>query len=98
MTGQRKTKKEDYTPEELRKLLREYEDKEIDMMQDSDETIALYKSINKLNEADKIILYLYAELGSLRAVGRTLGVSYTTARKAVMQIKEKIFEALKDDT
>ena len=98
MTGQRKTKKEDYTPEELRKLLREYEDKEIDMMKDSDETIALYKGINKLNEADKIILYLYAELGSLRAVGRTLGVSYTTARKAVMQIKEKIFEALKDDT
>lgn len=98
MTGQRKTKKEDYTPEELRKLLREYEDKEIDMMKDSDETIALYKGINKLNEADKIILYLYAELGSLRAVGRTLGVSYTTARKAVMEIKTKIFEVLKNDT
>lgn len=97
MTGQRKTK-EEYSPEELRKLLREYDDKEIDMMQDTDELIALYKAIDTLNEADRIILYLYAELGSLRAVGRTLGVSYTTARKAVMEIKTKIFEALKNDT
>lgn len=90
-----KTKNEQYTPEELRKLLREYEDKEIDMMEDTDELIALYNAIDKLNEADKIILFLYAELGSLRAVGRTLGVSYTTARKAVLEIKEKIFTNLK---
>ena len=89
-----KNKKEDYSPEELRKLLREYEDKEEDMMEDTDELIALYGAINQLNEADRIILYLYAELGSLRAVGRTLGVSYSTARKAVQEIKGKIFENL----
>lgn len=87
--------KEQYSPEELRKLLREYEDKEIDMMEDTDELIALYAAINQLNEADRIILYLYAELGSLRAVGRTLGVSYTTARKAVIEIKGKIYDNLK---
>lgn len=88
--------KEQYTPEELRKLLREYEEKEMDMMQDTDELISLYDAIKTLNEADKIILYLYAELGSLRAVGRTLGVSYTTARKAVLEIKDKIFDKLYD--
>ena len=93
-----KNKKEDYSPEELRKLLREYEDKEIDMMEDTDELIALYAAINQLNEADRIILYLYAELGSLRAVGRTLGVSYTTARKAVIEIKDKLFKTLYDNT
>lgn len=93
-----KNKKEDYSPEELRKLLREYEDKEIDMMEDTDELIALYAAINQLNEADRIILYLYAELGSLRAVGRTLGVSYTTARKAVIEIKQKLFEKLYDNS
>lgn len=93
-----KNKKEDYSPEELRKLLREYEDKEEDMMQDTDELIALYGAINQLNEADRIILYLYAELGSLRAVGRTLGVSYSTARKAVQEIKGKIFENLYGNT
>jgi len=97
MTQQKKNK-EQYTPEELRKLLREYEDKQIDMMQDTDELIALYAAINQLNEADRIILYLYAELGSLRAVGRTLGVSYTTARKAVIEIKQKLFEKLYDNT
>lgn len=97
MTHQTKNK-EQYSPEELRKLLREYEDKEIDMMQDTDELIALYAAINQLNEADRIILYLYAELGSLRAVGRTLGVSYTTARKAVIEIKQKLFEKLYDNT
>lgn len=89
-----KNKKEDYTPEELRKLLREYEDKEENIMEDTDELLEIYDAVNALNEADRIILYLYAELGSLRAVGRTLGVSYSTARKAVQEIKGKIFEQL----
>lgn len=87
--------KEEYTPEDLRKLLREYEDKEKDIMTDTDELLELYDAINTLNDADKIILYLYAELGSLRAVGRTLGVSYTTARKAVIEIKNKIYDYLR---
>lgn len=85
---------EDYSPEDLRKLLREYENKEMDIMTDSDELLEVYDAINTLNDADKIILYLYAELGSLRAVGRTLGVSYSTARKAVIEIKQKIYEQL----
>lgn len=97
MTHQTKNK-EEYTPEELRKLLREYEDKEENIMEDTDELIALYNAINQLSEADRIILYLYAELGSLRAVGRTLGVSYTTARKAVIEIKDKLFKTLYDNT
>ena len=90
-----KNKKEDYSPEELRKLLREYEDKEEDIMEDTDELLEVYAAVNALNEADRIILYLYAELGSLRAVGRTLGVSYSTARKAVQEIKGKIYDNLK---
>ena len=85
---------EDYSPEDLRKLLREYENKEEDMMNDTDELLEVYDAINTLNDADKIILYLYAELGSLRAVGRCLGVSYSTARKAVIEIKNKIYEQL----
>ena len=91
-----KNRKEDYTPEELRKLLREYEDKEENIMEDTDELLEIYDAVNALNEADRIILYLYAELGSLRAVGRTLGVSYSTARKAVQEIKNKIYEILEN--
>lgn len=91
-----KNKKEDYSPEELRKLLREYEDKEENIMEDTDELLGVYDAVNQLNEADRIILYLYAELGSLRAVGRTLGVSYSTARKAVQEIKNKIYEILEN--
>lgn len=93
-----KNKKEDYSPEELRKLLREYEDKEENIMEDTDELLEVYDAVNQLNEADRIILYLYAELGSLRAVGRTLGVSYSTARKAVQEIKGKIFDNLYGNT
>lgn len=89
-----KNKKEEYSPEELRKLLREYEDKEENIMEDDDETLQVFDAVNKIPESDRIILYLYAELGSLRAVGRTLGVSYSTARKAVQEIKGKIFEQL----
>ena len=93
-----KNKKEDYSPEELRKLLREYEDKEENIMEDTDELLEIYDAVNALNEADRIILYLYAELGSLRAVGRTLGVSYSTARKAVQEIKGKIYDNLYGNT
>lgn len=93
-----KNKKEDYSPEELRKLLREYEDKEENIMEDTDELLEVYDAVNQLNEADRIILYLYAELGSLRAVGRTLGVSYSTARKAVQEIKGKIYDNLYGNT
>lgn len=89
-----KNKKEEYSPEELRRLLREYCDKEEDIMEDDDETLQVFDAVNKIPESDRIILYLYAELGSLRAVGRTLGVSYSTARKAVQEIKGKIFEQL----
>ena len=85
---------EDYSPEDLRKLLREYSEREENIMTDTDELLEVYDAINTLNDADKIILYLYAELGSLRAVGRTLGVSYSTARKAVIEIKQKIYEHL----
>jgi DNA-directed RNA polymerase specialized sigma subunit len=93
-----KNRKEDYTPQELRKLLREYEDKEENIMEDTDELLEVYDAVNQLNEADRIILYLYAELGSLRAVGRTLGVSYSTARKAVQEIKGKIYDNLYGNT
>lgn len=91
-----KNKKEEYSPEELRRLLREYSDKEEDIMEDDDETLQVFDAVNKIPESDRIILYLYAELGSLRAVGRTLGVSYSTARKAVQEIKNKIYEMLEN--
>ena len=91
-----KNKKEDYSPEELRRLLKEYSDKEEDIMEDDDETLQVFDAVNKIPESDRIILYLYAELGSLRAVGRTLGVSYSTARKAVQEIKNKIYEMLEN--
>lgn len=90
--------KEEYTPEELRRLLREYSEREEDIMEDTDELLDIYEAVGAIPEADRIILYLYAELGSLRAVGRTLGVSYSTARKAVQEIKEKIFDNLYGNT
>ena len=92
-----KNKKEEYSPEELRRLLREYSDKEEDIMEDDDETLQVFDAVKNIPESDRIILYLYAELGSLRAVGRTLGVSYSTARKAVQEIKNKIYEMLDND-
>ena len=93
-----KNKKEEYSPEELRRLLREYSEREEDIMEDTDELLDIYEAVGAIPEADRIILYLYAELGSLRAVGRTLGVSYSTARKAVQEIKEKIFDNLYGNT
>lgn len=83
-----------YTPEQLNEIFKTYENRDANMMEDTDELVNLYESISKLSPPDKIILYLYAELGSLRAVGRTLGVSYTTARKCVLGIRDEILKDL----
>lgn len=59
-------------------------------MTDTDEYIKLLDNIKKLNEPDKIILYLYAELQSYRKVGKLLNVSFATIYKTINEIRNKI--------
>ena len=50
-----------------------------------------------LDEVDRRVILLYAELGSLRKLGKALGVSASSAFFKVSDIKNKIKNALKED-
>lgn len=52
-----------------------------------DEFIDLIDTLNSLQQGDRIILSLYAELQSLRKTAAALGVSYTAMRKHINKIK-----------
>lgn len=62
-----------------------------DIFCEDDELITdIKKAVQNLPDADRIIFIIYAETGSLREVGKRLGVSHTTVYKCVKEIKKKI--------
>lgn len=75
---------------ELQKMLNDYKPN-FDLFTDDDETMTALKSaIDSLSQADRIIFVLYAETGSLREVGKMLGVSHTSIYKTINGIKRQI--------
>lgn len=59
---------------------------------EEDEKLNKVKNIifNELTEVERRIIIMYAELGSLRKLGKELGVSASSAFIKIRQIKEKI--------
>lgn len=57
-----------------------------------DERVRRIKYIidTKLNQVDKTIILLYADLQSFRELGKLMGLSHTTIRKEVIRIKNYI--------
>lgn len=55
-----------------------------------DRLLAIQDKWEHLKETDKIILYLYAEYGSLRKVASLLGFSHSTIAKYLKEIREKL--------
>ena len=93
------------TENTARKAARTYRDIREDYVYNDDifnpepERVRRCKEIiaNELAPADRVIITLYAELGSLRKLGRLLGVSHTTAAGEVRRIRNIIFEKLAKD-
>ena len=77
---------EDYEPDET--IWREY----------SDDILNIKQAMDSLSDADRIIFALYCEYGSLRKVGKKLGVSHSIIYKNVRRIKLQMLEWLKDNT
>lgn len=63
-----------------------------DIFSEDDERVAKLKRIiyNSLDEVDRRIIILYAELGSLRKLGKELGISTSSAWIRINTIKQKI--------
>lgn len=70
---------------------------EIDIFNDTDRKVALLNAIGKLTEADRRILYLYAETASMRETGKALGVSASTVYYIVKRIRKQIKNELKQN-
>ena len=70
---------------------------DIDIFNDDDSKVALLNAIDHLTEADRRILYLYAETASMRETGKALGVSASTVYYIVKRIRKQIKNELKQN-
>ena len=69
---------------------------EIDIFNDDDRKVKLLSAIGKLSEADRRILYLYADTASMRKTGEALGVSASTVFYIIKRIRKLITDELKN--
>lgn len=74
----------------IREIIEEYKPDNSIWREDDDIVDKIKRSIENLDDADKIIFILYCETGSLRKVGKTIGVSHTTIYKEIKRIKNRI--------
>lgn len=74
---------DDYKPDES--IWREYDD----------DMLLLKQAVDSLEDADRIIFVLYAEYGSLRKVGKRLGVSHSIIYKNISRIKKQMYDYIK---
>lgn len=78
---------------DVQMMIKDYEPPVVDIFTEEDgEMIMLKQAVQALPPADKIIFLLYCEHGSLRDVGKELGVSHTTIYKQINLIKSQIKE------
>ena len=69
-----------------------YEDYEPDALNDTEEMYALKKAIRDLPVGDRVMMLLYADLGSIYKVGELLHVHPTTVYSNLKRIKETLKE------
>ena len=69
-----------------------YEDYEPDALKDTEEMYALKEAIKGLPVGDRVMMLLYADLGSIYKVGELLHVHPTTVYSNLKRIKETLKE------
>lgn len=63
--------------------------------EDNDDMLLLKEALANIDDADRIIFVLYCEWGSLRKVGKKLGVSHSIIYKNISRIKRQIYDYIK---
>ena len=77
----------DVKPEELKDIMENFTF-DTGCTDYDDEFVGIVDTFDNLQQGDRIILSLYAELQSLRKTAAALGVSYTAIRKHINKIKQ----------
>lgn len=76
-------------------VMNEYKPDESIWRDYDDDVLILKRAMDCLSDADRIIFVLYCEYGSLRKVGKQLGVSHSIIYKNIMRIKKKMYDYIK---
>lgn len=79
----------------LPKIMNEYKPDNSIWRDYDDDILILKEALNNLSDSDRIIFVMYAEYGSLRKVGKELGVSHSIIYKNIMRIKRQIYDYIK---
>lgn len=81
------------TPINIKDILEDYSPNN-DIFTEENPEINKLKNIiyNDLDEVDRRIIIMYAELGSLRKLGKELGVCAATALTKIIEIRKKIYD------
>lgn len=67
------------------------------MCKDSDRVRrAKYVTSHRISEQDKVVIRLYAELGSLSKLGNAMGVAKSTIRSQVVRIQRQVQKEMED--
>ena len=82
----------------LNKVLDEYKPDNSIWRDYDDDVLMLKEAISSLSDSDRIIFVMYAEYGSLRKVGKQLGVSHSIIYKNIMRIKKEIYDYIKTNS
>lgn len=82
----------------INRVLEDYKADYTIWREDDDDMMNLKQAIDSLSESDRIIFVLYCEFGSLRKVGKQLGVSHSIIYKNVRRIKLQMLQWIKDNT
>lgn len=75
----------------VNQLMKDYIPDEDIMRETDDEVYWLQKAMEDLSPADRVIFLLYCETGSLRMVGKMLGVSHSIIYKNIKRIKRHMY-------
>lgn len=73
-------------------VMNEYKPDESIWREYNDDMLMLKQALSSLSDADRVIFVLYCEYGSLRKVGKKLGVSHSIIYKNISRIKKEIYD------
>lgn len=75
---------------DLKKIMEDYAPSRDVFSEDTPRVKRLKSLVSRLDEADRKIIILYAEVASYRKLGKLLGVSHFTIEKTIQGIKKQI--------
>lgn len=79
----------------LKNVMEDYKPDYSIWREDDEDMLMLKMALDSLEESDRIIFVLYAEWGSLRKVGKKLGVSHSIIYKNISRIKRELYDFIK---